>query len=493
MRKQRVDGIVLVFVIILVTTVFVTICSKCSPIYPLNNWDDANCFFTVGKSIANGSVLYRDIFEQKGPLLYFVYVIAYWISANTFLGAYFIEIAFGVIFLFFAWKTMRLYIGDKALCIIPILALLVYGIRAFQMGGSSEELCLPWVMYSAYTGISAIKNQTIIRKRSWFFIGLAMGFIFWVKFSLIGFFIGMAVFFAIYYIKLHRAKEIIIAVLFIIIGVISISLPVVIYCLITNSFSDLLDVYFYTNLFAYTKADHSNPILSKMISLFMGALSMMKNNTLCLPLMICTLVYFFKTSKQIAWMLLIEFFCSFVLIYIGGRRFAYYSLILCAFIPFGLIVVYKILKKQTFLRIPAKLPTVFLVIVICVICGSISFFVSPNTYMIKYKRTDLAQYRFADIISKSQNPTLLNYGFMDGGFYTASGVKPNCRFFCSLNVDNDIIQKEQNKYIKQKKIQYIVTIQKDLSFDGYTFISEAVTENRYGDFVHYYLYEQNAE
>ena len=462
MRKQRVGGIVLVFVLFLVTTTFVTICSKCSPIYPLNNWDDANCFFTVGKSIANGSVLYRDIFEQKGPLLYFVYVIAYWISANTFLGAYFIEIAFGFIFLFFAWKTMRLYIGDKALCIIPILALLVYGIRAFQMGGSSEELCLPWVMYSAYTGISAIKNQTIIRKRSWFFIGLAMGFIFWVKFSLIGFFIGMAVFFAIYYIKLHRAKEIIIA-------------------------------YFYTNLFAYTKADHSNPILSKMISLFMGALSMMKNNTLCLPLMICTLVYFFKTSKQIAWMLLIEFFCSFVLIYIGGRRFAYYSLILCAFIPFGLIVVYKILEKQTFLRIPAKLPTVFLVIVICVICGSISFFVSPNTYMIKYKRTDLAQYRFADIISKSQNPTLLNYGFMDGGFYTASGVKPNCRFFCSLNVDNDIIQKEQNKYIKQKKIQYIVTIQKDLSFDGYTFISEAVTENRYGDFVHYYLYEQNAE
>ena len=236
MRKQRVGGIVLVFVLFLVTTTFVTICSKCSPIYPLNNWDDANCFFTVGKSIANGSVLYRDIFEQKGPLLYFVYVIAYWISANTFLGAYFIEIAFGFIFLFFAWKTMRLYIGDKALCIIPILALLVYGIRAFQMGGSSEELCLPWVMYSAYTGISAIKNQTIIRKRSWFFIGLAMGFIFWVKFSLIGFFIGMAVFFAIYYIKLHRAKEIIIAVLFIIIGVISISLPVVIYCSFTNSF-----------------------------------------------------------------------------------------------------------------------------------------------------------------------------------------------------------------------------------------------------------------
>lgn len=493
MEKQRVDRIIMFFVLTLLTAAFVTICSKCSPIYPLNNWDDANCFFTVGKSVANGSVLYRDIFEQKGPLLYFVYVVAYWISANTFLGVYFIELACGFIFLLFALKLMRLFIGNKALLLIPLLALLVYGIRAFQMGGSSEELCLPWIMYSIYTGIAAVKNQTIIRKRSWFFIGLAIGFIFWVKFSMIGYFIGMAVFFAVYYIRLHRPKEVFNAVMFSVIGFISVSLPVVIYFIFTNSFSDLIDVYFYTNLFVYTKADNANPILSRITSLFMGALSMLKNNTMCLPLMICSLLYFFKKNKQIAWMLLIEFICSFILIYIGGRRFAYYSLILCAYIPFGLIVVYKILKKKVFLRIPAKLPTKYLLIIICVICGSISFFVSPNTYMLKYKKMDLAQYKFADIINESQNPTILNYGFMDGGFYTASGVQPNCRFFCSLNVDNDLILKAQNEYINQKMIKYIITIQKDLSFNGYTFVSEAVTENRYGDFVHYYLYKQDTE
>ena len=492
MRKQRVDSIIIVIFLFLVTTLFVTVCSKCSPIYPLNNWDDANCFFTVGKSVANGSVLYRDIFEQKGPLLYFIYVIAYWISANTFLGAYFIELVFGFTFLFFAWKTMQLFIRDKALLLIPLLALLVYAIRAFQMGGSSEELCLPWIMYSVYTGVSAVKNQTNIHRRSWFFIGLAMGFILWVKFSMIGYFIGMAVFFAIYYIKLSRVKEIFTAVMFVIIGVISISLPVVIYCLFTGSFSDLIDVYFYTNLFVYSKADHSNPILSKIISLFMGALSMMKNNTMCLPLMICTLIYCFRTNKQIAWMLLIEFFCSFVLIYVGGRRFAYYSLILCVFIPFGLVVVNKVIIKIIILRISEKISTEILMVIFFAVCGSVGFFVSPNTYMLKYKKMDLAQYQFADIINKSKNPTLLNYGFMDGGFYTASGVQPNCRFFCSLNVDNDLIQKAQNEYINQKKIQYIITVQKDLSFDGYTFVSEAITENRYGDFIHYYLYEQDS-
>ena len=68
----------------------VTVCSKSSPIYPLNNWDDPNCFFTVGKAMANGKVLYRDIFEQKGPLLYMLHELTYFISGKTFLGVYFV-------------------------------------------------------------------------------------------------------------------------------------------------------------------------------------------------------------------------------------------------------------------------------------------------------------------------------------------------------------------------------------------------------------------
>ena len=43
----------------------ITICSKSSPLYPMNDWVDANCFFTVGRSMLSGKVLYRDIFEQS--------------------------------------------------------------------------------------------------------------------------------------------------------------------------------------------------------------------------------------------------------------------------------------------------------------------------------------------------------------------------------------------------------------------------------------------
>ena len=54
--------------------------SKNSFLYTFNDWCDANAFFTVGKSIIHGLVPYKDLFEQKGPLLYFIYSFGYLIS-----------------------------------------------------------------------------------------------------------------------------------------------------------------------------------------------------------------------------------------------------------------------------------------------------------------------------------------------------------------------------------------------------------------------------
>lgn len=56
--------------------IFLTICSKNSFFYAFNNWDDPNSFFTMGKGMANGLIIYRDLFEQKGPILYLIHAIS---------------------------------------------------------------------------------------------------------------------------------------------------------------------------------------------------------------------------------------------------------------------------------------------------------------------------------------------------------------------------------------------------------------------------------
>ena len=68
----------------LLSFLFITICSKNSFLYPMNDWGDVNCFFIVGRSLLDGKVLYRDIYDQKGPILYFIYALLSSISSTSF-------------------------------------------------------------------------------------------------------------------------------------------------------------------------------------------------------------------------------------------------------------------------------------------------------------------------------------------------------------------------------------------------------------------------
>ena len=61
----------------------VSVCSLSSPLYAFNTWVDANCFMTVGKSMLYGLVPYRDLYEQKGPLLYALYALCYLVSHRS--------------------------------------------------------------------------------------------------------------------------------------------------------------------------------------------------------------------------------------------------------------------------------------------------------------------------------------------------------------------------------------------------------------------------
>ena len=87
-----------IFFAFFISFCFLTICSRSSFIYLFNNWDDSNSYFTMGKMMMNGGVIYRDLFDQKGPLLYFIYGLGYLLSHTSFSGVFLIEIISFTIF-----------------------------------------------------------------------------------------------------------------------------------------------------------------------------------------------------------------------------------------------------------------------------------------------------------------------------------------------------------------------------------------------------------
>ena len=464
----------------------ITICSRSSFIYPFNDWYDSNCYFTVGKSMMNGIIPYRDLFEHKGPLLYFLHGIAWFISKDTFLGVYFMEIISMFVFLFFSYKIMRMYAGKGILYSIPVIALITCTSDAFFYGDSAEELCLPFVAASLWIFLKNIRTKTSFSIKDSVIIGLLSGCVFWIKFSLVGMYVGWYLVYLYECLKGRKKKELLSSTLYIALGVVISTVPYIIYFGLNNSISDWLNVYLIKNIFSYSDAETTNSLINNIVD---GIYNMLKHNAyvyyFCLAGAAFLLI--FKEVREryyVLAMLITEFF----FVYIGGVSLFYYSLILNLFMIFGMILIYRLLLRVK--RIPLVTDHLrimsFLLTVICIIA---SFFLSQNSYLIGVDKDELPQYQFARVINKEENPTLLNYGFLDGGFYTVANIFPNCRYFARLNLNPLEIYEIQTGYLEKGLCDYVVS-REEIELDNYELVAKSHTypsDNE--DTVYYYLYK----
>ena len=115
-----------------------------------------------------------------------------------------------------------------------------------------------------------------------------------------------------------------------------------------------------------------------------------------------------------------------------------------------------------------------------------AFFITPNRYLRGTEKERLPQFVFAEEIKKTENATLLNYGFLDSGFYTAADVLPNCKAFCELTVRIQEMLYLQEHYKQEGLVDYIVT-DTPRDFEKYELIKEAEFANN-EEYQHFYLY-----
>lgn len=476
---------------VLTAVIVVAICSKSSFLYPLNDWQDTNCYLTVGKSIWSGVVPYRDLFEQKGPFLYFLYAFASLISYRTFFGVYLLEVFCCTVFLYYSYKIVEMYSGKKALYYLPFLAVAVYTSRAFVHGGSAEEICFPILSMSLYYFLKAAKAHACPSIRESFLIGLFSSCIFWTKFTVTGIYVGWFLVFSIDMIIRKKAKDLFKTALLILAGLMAGTLPFVLYFGLNHSIHDWLEVYIYDNLFRYGMSE-------KGTSLFMGIAKNLMNgifNFRKCVVMICLIavggIYCIR-RKWVTELLYVGFMLAvaFVFCYIGGRAYSYYALAFAPYACLGLVPICDIIAKILSKRQPVShwLFAGYAVLI------AVTVFLTPNRYLMGVDKNALPQFQFAEIISDTPNATLLNYGFMDGGFYTTTGIVPNCRSFCKLNIPIEELNELQDRYIREGLCDYIVTTDKDVAPADTNHLYSLVKESQFffaGENTTFHLYRLN--
>ena len=226
--------------------------------------------------------------------------------------------------------------------------------------------------------------------------------------------------------------------------------------------NDLFTVYFYNNIFLY-----GPQITESRLQVIWDCLVASVKYNVNYGWLLWSGALFLVQKKQGHWktalMIALCFMGLAITTYWGGIGYDYYGLIFAAFCIFGLIVWADMLRRTVLHTLWRKwfaghIPvaaTSLVLLVALMVNSTIQF--NQNIYLMAYSKEDTVQYRFAETIQTVENPTLLNYGFLDGGFYYASGATPACRYFCYLNIDTAEMWEEQNACIQSGEADFIVT------------------------------------
>ena len=465
------------------------VCSKSSFLYPMNDWVDVNCFFTVGRGILHGLVPYRDLYEQKGPLIYFLFALAGQISESSYLGVYLLE---GLCFACFLYLGGRIaeVLSDWAHAFWPsaaLLAILIPITPAFSHGASAEESFLPVLALGLYLVLKAMREKKPLTEAQGFALGLCAAAALWTKYTFCGLFAGLAVAVLLWYLFTGKARRLPRLILFFLLGCLALSAAVIGWFAAKGALPELWQAYFVNNLSQYSQnikgGRYDAPLPNLLNNLpwsVPGALG---------------LVWLTVRLKKRGWEALAAWLsagCLFMFTYISGRRYPYYALVLAVFAPLGLAALASPAARITKNLKHGHLTAACGVLACLLLLAGplIAYQASPNTYLMKVRKEDMPQYRFAEIIRQSEDQTLLNYGFLDGGFYFASGVLPSETYFCTLNIDLPEMEQSLQESVAQGKTAFVVSRSKKLNnSERYRLADEAdlIFEGRNW---HYFLYQR---
>ncbi len=431
-----------------------SICSKSSFLYPINDWGDAGCYYIHGRGILEGMVPYRDLAEQKGPAIFFVYALGLLLSKSSFIGIFIIEVICSAIFLYYSIKLISLFgeVDNLEISIGLMLAASIYGSFTFRHGGGPEELSLCLFGYMLYLAMRYIVKDILPSRKEMVVLGICAGLLFWTKYTLCAMYIALLLMMLVHSVIIKNSANFWRSILFFILGCILISFPIILYFALNGAIEEFFVEYFYNNIFLYRQNDAMYSGFGANIK-FAFKLFLKARNCLAVLLVLLGFAWaLVKRQYELFMAIIISFIFTFIVINSGIVQY-YGNLPLYVYSSFGICCIIGILDriKQKSLLVLNCLSIVLSVIAAYVLC--------IHTYDLFKSKEDMPQYIFAKEMQTCgiDDYSMLYYGPLDQGFYFADGNMPKWKAFVQLNQGGDELTNMQNGYINNLEPDFIIS------------------------------------
>ena len=464
--ERKINSWLVYAVCVVVTLVSLFCFAPNSPIYTFNSHCDYNWYLTMGRGIVAGKVPYRDLFEHKGPITYFVFAFASLFPEPRF-AVWVIEIICVSLFLFFGYRIARKFLSPwLSLLFIPIM-MMTLSTMCFSFGTRVEEFCLPIFAYGLLCFLDFIMDKRPATWQRSLALGICLGILFWVKFSMWEFFLFPMLIWLIMNLVRRDWKTVSRSGLIMLGGLLIVTLPIIIYFGVNGAVGDLFEVYFKVNfsysgnIYGLTESQlRVQQILRVFSPLF---LSPYVGIFLLLGIIAFAVQYWRQKS---GWLLLIAVVPTWFMIgFICG--YGYYYLPLYAYEILG--VVYAIKLVANILRaVDCKVQKQWIKSVVLILVAILSYLLSfpfvSATVEINQPRENYAPLVVADIIAEynqtAEAPaTLFCYYMADWGFYNACGIVPNVKYYAINNFTREefpAMYESFDEIISEQKCDFVL-------------------------------------
>lgn len=180
-----------------VLPIFVAIVGTIIALYPSNPSNmtlpsrDSGVFLYVGWRFLNGDIPYREVWDHKPPLIYFVDALGITLTPDSLWGVWLLQFVFIFFTLFFIYKLLDQEFGVSA-ALAGSIVLTSGLLTILEKGNVTEEYALVFQALCFWLFVSAWKKDFPIRASFW--IGLIGGLAFNFKQTTIGIWITYGLF-----------------------------------------------------------------------------------------------------------------------------------------------------------------------------------------------------------------------------------------------------------------------------------------------------------
>ena len=151
------------FIILFIASVFVTLQSPFAPFANKFASVDIGVYIYCAKQIINGNLMYKDIFDHKGPAIYLYNMLGLNLLNGNLLGLWILEVLFLYISSIFLLTASAL-VASGSVALIAVIYSLLLSSSLLDNGGHVREVALPFMSLSLYLYTRALLSDLQLKK-----------------------------------------------------------------------------------------------------------------------------------------------------------------------------------------------------------------------------------------------------------------------------------------------------------------------------------------